>query len=92
MVHIYKNNNSKLLDNGFPLIWDLNFLKIHNCIICSSVIIEKEILHKINNMNCIRGGQEDYDCWLRALEYTNCVYVNDICFYYDSNHGDGQNY
>ena len=35
---------------------------------------------------------EDYDCWLRALIYTDCVYLKDICFYYDDNHGDGRNY
>jgi hypothetical protein len=67
-------------------------LKVHNCIICSSVVIEKSILDKINMMKCIKNGQEDYDCWLRSLEHTNSVYVKDICFYYDSGHGYGQNY
>jgi len=86
----YKHN--KLLDNGFPRIWDLNFLKINNCMICSSVIIEKEILTKINNMKNVKNGNEDYDCWLRALIYTNSIYVDDVCIYYDLGHGDGQNY
>ena len=89
---IYSRRGSNLLVNGFPNIWDNEFLKIHNCIICSSVLMEKEILNKINNMKCVKNGQEDYDCWLRALEHTNIVYVNDICFYYDCGHGDGQNY
>ena len=35
---------------------------------------------------------EDYNCWLRLLEHTNCVYVKDPCVYYDGGHGDGQNY
>ena len=87
---IYKN--STLLDNGFPEIWNLDFLKIHNCVICSSVLVEKEILDKINNMKRVRNGQEDYDCWLRILVHTNSVYLQDICFYYDSDHGNGQNY
>ena len=60
--------------------------------ICSSVIIEKEILILINNMKYVKNGQEDYDCWLRALEHCNCIYIKDICFYYDLGHGDGQNY
>ena len=77
---------------GFPNIWNLAFLKINNCVICSSVLLKKEILDKINNMKCVKNGQEDYDCWLRALEHTNSVYVKDICFYYDSGHGNGQNY
>lgn len=89
---IYRNKRSNMLDNGFPYIWTFEFLKIHNCVICSSVVLEKTILDKINNMNCVKNGQEDYDCWLRALQYTSSVYVKDICFYYDNGHGDGQNY
>jgi glycosyltransferase involved in cell wall biosynthesis len=89
---IYRSKGNNLLDNGFPEIWNLDFLKIHNCIICSSVLIETEVLNKINNMKCLANGAEDYDCWLRALEHTNSVYVKDICFYYDSGHGNGQNY
>jgi teichuronic acid biosynthesis glycosyltransferase TuaG len=89
LKNIYKNSN--LLDNGFPKIWNKDFLKIHNCIICSSVLIEREILDRIDNMKCINSG-EDYDCWLRALQHTNSVYVEDICFYYDDGHGYGQNY
>ncbi len=91
LQNIYKNKGSHLLDNGFPDVWDLKFLEIHNCIICSSVLIEKTVLDKINNMECINRN-EDYDCWLKALKYTNCVYVKDVCFYYDGGHGDGQNY
>jgi len=95
LQNIYKRKKSNLLKNGFPKIWNLDFIKIHNCIICSSVLIEKEILTRVNNMKCIsmkKGIKEDYDCWLRTLEHTDCVYVPDICFYYDTNHGDGQNH
>ena len=92
LQNIYKNKKSSLLENGFPNIWTLDFLQIHNCIICSSVLIEKQILDKINGMKHIKNGQEDYDCWLRALVYANFVYIQDICFYYDANHGNGQNY
>ena len=89
---IYYQKGSAILDRGFPEIWTLDFLKIHNCIICSSVLIEKEILDKINNMKCVKNGQEDYDCCLRALNHTNSVYVKDVCFYYDNCHGYGNNY
>ena len=89
---IYNRKGSNLLNSGFPLIWNLNFLKIHNCIICSSVVIEKDILDKINNFKNMKPPGEDYNCWLRALEHTDSVYVKDICFYYDNGHGDGQNY
>ena len=89
---IYKSKESALMDNGFPDIWTLDFLKIHNCIICSSVLMEKEVLNKINNLKCVKNGQEDYDCWIRALEHTNSVYIQEICFYYDTGHGYGHNY
>ena len=92
LQQIYKNANSKFLENEFPKLWTLNFLKIHNCIICSSVIIEKNILDKINNFKTIKPPGEDYYCWLSALEHTNSVYINDICFYYDNSHGDGRLY
>ena len=29
---IYRRKNSDLLKNGFPKIWSLGFLKIHNCL------------------------------------------------------------
>ena len=92
LQYIYKTKGSNLLDNGFPRIWDLSFIKIHNCIICSSILIEKEILDKINNMKFVPNGQEDYDCWLRALEHTSSAYVNEVCFYYDGGHGYGTNH
>jgi len=92
LQNIYRRRGSTSLDNGFPKIWDLDFLRIHNCVICSSVVIEKCILDKIHNMKNVRNGQEDYDCWLRALNHTDSVYVDEICFYYDNGHGDGQNY
>jgi teichuronic acid biosynthesis glycosyltransferase TuaG len=92
LQNIFKSKGSRLLDNGFPKIWDLYFLKIYNCVICSSVVLEKSILDKINNMKLLKNGEEDYDCWLRSLEFTKCVYVDDILFYYDGGHGNGQNY
>jgi glycosyltransferase involved in cell wall biosynthesis len=93
LQNIYKNNGSNLLDNGFPIIWNLNFLKIHNCIIASSVIIDKEIATKYQIFkNEPNGSADDYRAWLIALRHTDCVYVKDICFYYDTGHGYGQNY
>jgi glycosyltransferase involved in cell wall biosynthesis len=90
---INKYCNTNYMKNGFPEIWTLDFLKINNCVICSSVVVEKEILEKINYMKFIHMNQyEDYDCWLRVLEYTNCVYVKDICFYYDMGHGNGMSH
>jgi len=90
-----------LLKDGYPEIWKLDFLKIHNCIIASSVIIHKDIISKIGKQLEIKMGGAlinntivhiDYDYWLRALEYTDNAYVNEICVYYDAGHGSGKNY
>jgi glycosyltransferase involved in cell wall biosynthesis len=83
ILAIFKSKNSTLLDNGFPSVWTLDFLKQHNCCIASSVLIERLLLEKINYMKFIRNSFEDYDCWLRALEHTNCAFVKEICIYYD---------
>ena len=88
---IYKNKNSKLLKNGFPKIWTKDLLKIHNCMICSSVLVDKKIIDKAG-LFIVKKYADDYEYWLRLLKHTNSVYVSDLCFYYDSGHGDGQNY
>ena len=88
---IFKDKGSDALDKGFPKVWKSDFLEIHNCAITSSVVISKEILDKIGNFNIIHTG-EDYDCWKRALKYTDMIYVEEPCFYYDNYHGDGRQY
>lgn len=89
LKYIYRSNGSNILDNGFPDIWNLDFIKIHNCIICSSVLMERDLVEKIGMMKEVRNGEEDYDYWLRALDYTDCAYVKDKLFYYDVGHGYG---
>jgi hypothetical protein len=91
LQNIYKRKESKLLDNGFPKIWTYELLKIHNCIICSSVIIEKSIIDLVGYFVLGTNG-EDYEYWLRCLKYTDSVYIEGVHFYYDNNHGDGRNY
>lgn len=91
LQNIYKRKNSNLLENGFPEIWTLDFLKIHNCVINSSVIADKNMLVKVGLVPFNRRA-EDYECWLRVLEHTDSIYVRDVCFYYDAGHGDGQNH
>lgn len=89
LQNIYKESN--LLENGFPDIWNLNFLNIHNCMICSSVVIEKELIDKVGKFITI-NRYENYEYWLRVLNHTDSVYVKDVCFYYDNCHGDGIKY
>jgi len=92
LKNIYKNKGSHLLDNGFSDTWNYDFIKIHNCIVTSSVIIENDTLKKINYMKNIRNGEEDYDCWLRLLKHTDSIYIKEPCIYYDNGHGDVQQY
>ena len=101
LMNIYKNKGSELLNGGFPTMWSLKFLMIHNCIINSSVVIHKDIIEKIGGQLEIKmGGVDidgkivfiDYEYWLRALQHTLCVYVDTPCVYYDNGHGGGQNY
>lgn len=80
-----------LMMNGYPKIWNLDFISVHNCIINSSVVITRNILNKMNNLRHIFAPGDDYDSWLNALKFTNCVYVDEVCFYYDERHGYGQN-
>ena len=92
LKNVYKDTT--YLDDGFPEIWTKDFIKIHNCVICSSVVIDRSLLNNINNMRHISIAAlipEDYDCWLRATEYTDCVYIKEPCVYYDGDHGYGLN-
>ena len=80
-----------LLDGIFPPVWNLKFLKVNNCCICSSVVIEKSITDKAGLFKSMPTA-DDYEFWLRILEHTYCAYVSTPCIYYDEGHGDGQNY
>ena len=67
-----------------PNIMTKGFLSIHNCCITSSVVIKHDLLKKeqfkpLNNA-------EDYDLWLRILDYTDCLFLNIPLMYYDSRH------
>lgn len=89
---LYQNLNvSFIKDGNFRIIWDLAILKINNCCICSSVVIDKSIVEHAGYFKSMENA-DDYEYWLRVLEHTNCVYIPKPCVYYDSGHGDGQNY
>jgi glycosyltransferase involved in cell wall biosynthesis len=80
------------LIDKFPNIWDSNLINKHNCVITSSVMMEKELYSTIGGMRFIPPPGEDYDCWKRCLQYTNCLYIDEGLFYYDACHGDGRQY
>jgi len=81
---IFKSKGSSLIENGLPSIFDKELIQIHNCIITSSVIIESQIVDDVGDMKCIHIKEcEDYEYWLRVLDKTNCLYIDNILFYYD---------
>ena len=90
--YTYKKHNIDFFIDYLPIfIWDLNLLRINNCCVCSSVVIEKSIIDKTGFFESMPTA-DDYEYWLRVLEHTNCIYIHIPCVYYDSGHGDGQNY
>jgi len=82
---------TKLYHNKIlPDFFDYNTIKKTNFINTSSVIIHKSIIQKVGEFNL--GKNEDYDYWLRALKFTNCLYLSQPLVYYDINHGSGKQY
>ena len=77
----------------YPDIWTYDFLKIHNCVITSSVVVEKSLMNALGGFRGLPTSlHADYDCWLGLLKLTNLLYINEPLFYYDGNHGIGQNW
>jgi len=83
---IYKFNKD------FPDKFNLDFVKIHNPIITSSICFKKKLYLKIGEMKLIKNGGEiingkrewqDWDYWKRMLQHTNCLYIKKPLFYYD---------
>ena len=91
-----KYKGTKLLKKGFPEVWDFEFISIHNCIIHSSAVVERELINSIGGYRAVLGGAYgsvvDHDLWLGLLRLTNHLYINEPLVYYDGKHGDGRNY
>ena len=97
----YKGTNympgliSNLFQNSFeyPNIWTYDFLQHHNCVIASSVMVEAELMNILGGFRGIPTSMHtDYDCWLGLLKLTNLAYAHQPLFYYDGQHGDGQDW
>ncbi len=94
IANIYKKSSLKNEFNTFlsfkfyfPEIWNSKFIKIHNCIITSSVVVEKDLLNKVGNFRDIQSKKlwSDWDCWLGILTHTDCYYFAQPLLYYDLN-------
>ena len=94
---IAKKYNRKFYSNykkfQFPKEINFEFLKIHNSIITSSVVVERQLLDFIGGFRPFATKNDyapDYDCWLGLLRLTNCCYIEEPYFYYDLLHGSGR--
>lgn len=87
---IYSKTPYKLKDQ-LPEVWNKEFLEIHNCVVTSSVVVKSSLINEIGGFNLINWA-EDYDCWLRVLDLSNILYIDEPLFFYDGNHGDGRLY
>lgn len=88
---IFNKSGLSIIDNGYPKIWKYNMIKIHNCIITSSVVMHRSLLLKVGMMGFDQRKQ-DYKYWLKCLLHTDLVYIDYPYFYYDNDHGDGKNH
>lgn len=86
-----RNNKKELMENGFPTIWNKEFVDVHNCSIASSVVIHNSVIEKIGYFSN-QLWAPDYEYWKRAINHTDLVYLNEPLLYWDSAHGHGQNY
>ena len=84
------HKDGELINDGFPEIWNLEFISVHNCCIASSVTISRNVFDQAGEFNT--AWDADYNFWKKALRYTDCAYVREPCFYYDQGHGDGKKY
>lgn len=92
-----KYKKTKYLKKSFPEIWNYDFLKIHNCVVLSSVVVKTNLIKELGGFRGLYRSEyfvhtSDHDCWLGLLQLTNLIYIDSPLFYYDASHGDGKNY
>jgi len=93
LKNIFKNK-LEMLENMYKdeiNIWTEEMMKHHNCVICSSVIISKDIIKKCGYFPICNTG-EDYAYLLELIKVSNFLYLREPLIYYDNGHGDGRNY
>ena len=77
--------------NSYPEVFTYDFIKIHNCIITSSVVVEKSLFDSVGKFRNLPSNA-DYDCWLSLLQLEDCLYINSPLVYYDFLHANGREY
>ena len=72
-------------------IWGGEELHIHNCCVCSSIVIKKDLINQAGYFP-IKSYGEDWEYWKELIKYSKCVFLREPLTYLDQNHGDGQCY
>ena len=85
-----KTCQSRMLTTNIPNIINLEMIKYDNKILNSTVILNKNIINKVGEFDL--GTNEDWEYWKRALNYTDCYYINKPLVYYDLGHAGKKNY
>jgi len=75
----------------YPEIFTHDFLKIHNCMITSSVVVRKSLFDDMGKFRNLPSNA-DYDCWLGLLQLEDCLYIDEPLVYYDFLHANGREY
>jgi glycosyltransferase involved in cell wall biosynthesis len=81
-TNMYSNGNVYLKYN-LPNILNFDIISEHNHICNSTVIIHRSIINKVGQFDI--GKNEDWKYWLRALKYTDCLYIKTPLVYYETN-------
>lgn len=87
-----KRNSEHLIVPKYPNVFTRKIIEIHNLIITSSVMVNREMFSEIGMFQHFPNGTEDYNAWKRILNKYECYYLSSPYFYYNNFHGDGQNY
>jgi hypothetical protein len=64
-------------------VFTRDFIVEHNFIITSSVVVDRRLIHETSGFECLPRGEEDAELWLRCLERTDCLHLNEPLVYYD---------
>ncbi len=71
---------SKYFQTDIPQVFNNDIIHRTNYINNSSVMIHHSIVNKAGKFNIIQ--YEDWDYWKRAIQYADCLYINEPLVYY----------
>jgi glycosyltransferase involved in cell wall biosynthesis len=87
-----QRNSEHLIVPKYPSVFTRKIIDVHNLIVTSSVMVNRQMFIEIGMFRHLPNGTEDYDAWKRILDRYKCYYLSSPYFYYNNSHGDGQNY